>query len=813
MLFALLTLATLRPTFALLSNLHTDLVELLPDAHPAVLALRRVGPRQISSTNLVVILESPDATANHKLAEALRPQLTALVGRTFSEIQWQPETEVPTFLHHNRFLYADLHDLEQTETLLERVLAHRTSPLVVDLEGDPEAELRALRDRFASKLQAAGAAAPQPTPSPYFEHHPPARAGQPPTHYLGIMLWRRSDGLATLGDQDTLDTVAAMVARVNPTTFHPAMRVEYSGAIAMAVAEQRAVRDDLSFASTVCVCLVLLSILIFFRRIGVLLAVGAPAILGLLCALTLAHYTVGSLNANSAFLISIILGNGINSPIILLSRYGGARRAGLAVPHALQVALRTTLRGTLAAMAAASIAYGSLLLTTLRGLSQFGLIGGMGMLVVWALTFLLVPPLVVAGERLRPGSMTAAPPLWRAAFALLGRLTTRHPLVSALILTATVLALAAPALRFVRAPLDYSPSALRTDNPEVNRLWGIMYDLGMGNLGAGHIARDGVILVDRPDQADAVADALWAQDQALGDRRVLDAVRTLNKILPAQQADKLAVLGRIRTQLDRHRPHIDDSEWADLQGWRPPDDLHSLAVPDLPHRLRENFTEVDGTVGRFVGIDADPHRFNEDDGRDLIRLDRSLRVEALGKTWIAAATSTIFASMLEVIMRDGPKMVLCALAGVGLLLLALFGPRQVVLLLLPLSLGLFWLLGLLGLWGWRLNFLNFAALPITIGVGADYAANLWGRLRDDPQGPNATWAQTVAEAVADTGAAVSLCSLTTILGYSSLLLSRSRALQSFGRLANLGEVTCLLSALIALPCLALLLRYRRGPRA
>jgi predicted RND superfamily exporter protein len=58
---------------------------------------------------------------------------------------------------------------------------------------------------------------------------------------------------------------------------------------------------------------------------------------------------------------------------------------------------------------------------------------------------------------------------------------------------------------------------------------------------------------------------------------------------------------------------------------------------------------------------------------------------------------------------------------------------------------------------------------------------------------------------------VSLCSLTTIIGYSSLLLSKSRALQSFGRLANLGEVTCLLAALVVLPCLAALW-LRRRPR-
>ena len=43
----------------------------------------------------------------------------------------------------------------------------------------------------------------------------------------------------------------------------------------------------------------------------------------------------------------------------------------------------------------------------------------------------------------------------------------------------------------------------------------------------------------------------------------------------------------------------------------------------------------------------------------------------------------------------------------------------------------------------------------------------------------------------ETGGAVILCSLTTIWGYLSLLYSDNQALRSFGKLAVLGEMTCL----------------------
>ena len=60
---------------------------------------------------------------------------------------------------------------------------------------------------------------------------------------------------------------------------------------------------------------------------------------------------------------------------------------------------------------------------------------------------------------------------------------------------------------------------------------------------------------------------------------------------------------------------------------------------------------------------------------------------------------------------------------------------------------------------------------------------------------------------ASTGGAVALCSLTTIIGYSSLLLAKNRALFLFGAVAVMGEVSCLFAALLALP--AVLLVWRR----
>jgi hypothetical protein len=101
----------------------------------------------------------------------------------------------------------------------------------------------------------------------------------------------------------------------------------------------------------------------------------------------------------------------------------------------------------------------------------------------------------------------------------------------------------------------------------------------------------------------------------------------------------------------------------------------------------------------------------------------------------------------------------------------------------------------------RLNFVNFIALPITFGIGCEYPFNIFDRSR--------LLGGDVRSAVALSGGAVALCSYTTTIGYSSLLFSDQMALQSFGKLAMTGEISCLLGALVLLPSLLQIMKVRK----
>jgi predicted RND superfamily exporter protein len=169
--------------------------------------------------------------------------------------------------------------------------------------------------------------------------------------------------------------------------------------------------------------------------------------------------------------------------------------------------------------------------------------------------------------------------------------------------------------------------------------------------------------------------------------------------------------------------------------------------------------------------------------------------------------AVIFSDILEAVVHDIPRAVSLSLALTLLAVLVTFrrGGRHALSVLFALAVGVAAEVLFLYGRGIKINFLNFAALPITFGIGVDYAVNVVQRYRADGS-------RDILAALRTTGGAVVLCSLTTMLGYLALLGSENRAIRSLGLIAVVGEVSCLLAAVSVLPALWLLIERRRPAR-
>jgi predicted RND superfamily exporter protein len=141
---------------------------------------------------------------------------------------------------------------------------------------------------------------------------------------------------------------------------------------------------------------------------------------------------------------------------------------------------------------------------------------------------------------------------------------------------------------------------------------------------------------------------------------------------------------------------------------------------------------------------------------------------------------------------------------VVVVLIATSSVRGAFAVITALLMGVTWTVAGAAMFGQRLNYVNFIALPITFGIGVDYPVNLYARFEQARQ-------RGVLVALRGAGGPVILCSLTTSLGYVALLRSHNQAVRSLGALAVLGEASCLAAALLALPAaLALIARWRRA---
>jgi predicted RND superfamily exporter protein len=98
---------------------------------------------------------------------------------------------------------------------------------------------------------------------------------------------------------------------------------------------------------------------------------------------------------------------------------------------------------------------------------------------------------------------------------------------------------------------------------------------------------------------------------------------------------------------------------------------------------------------------------------------------------------------------------------------------------------------------------NMVVIPSIIGIGIDNAVHIYHRYRREGPG-------SVLAVVRKTGAAVSLASITTAVGFGSSLISHHAGLRSLGLLAVIGIGSTLLSAVVFFPALLVLLEKKNG---
>jgi predicted RND superfamily exporter protein len=814
---AILTLALLAAVVGVFLasrlELRAQFSELLPEKDPAVVELDRLLKRVGASTLFVVIVEGDHPEKNREFAKLLVEKLQKSPPNTWRSINYET-SEARAFFEENGLLYADLEDLVSLKEKLKREIDKKKTG-ASDLFEDEES-LEQLQDRLQAKYQ-------QKLqnqlifPSGYLESDDLKKLLVLIRPEIDAMGGAETDLIYDIVDEAVNQTEKALDVKKS------GIKVSYTGNLPTIIQEKGALKEDLGTASLTCIVLVCLVIGFYFRQKSAVFLIAVPAMLGTLLAFGVAKLTIGYLNSNTAFLGSIILGNGINYAIIFLARYREERLHGAAESKALMHAVALTWKPTLASAVGASTAYGSLMVTQFRGFNQFGLVGCVGMLLCWSLTFFVLPALVFFSEEMRgkrkksydtysDGQVALALPgksLLQLTKIILRRPTTYLIGAGIIFLVALV-----PVSRLAHDPFEYDFSKLRNKRALTEGPAFLVKDV---EAIFGRQLSPAILAASSPELAEEARQKIIAKDEDRPDHRnCVGNMDTLSDLLPEQQDAKFAVLIEVKKLLDddalelgdeKLRKNISEAK-AKLQKLFVGDTPKPITLNDLPTSIAAPFTEKDGSRGKLLQVSRHPSLV-EHNGRDLICFASATTQIPLSDGLVASATgnpAAVFADMITAITRDGPRATLASLCVVMILLWVTFRElRGFVTVLASLFLGVSIMLGIAAAFGMHLNFLNFVAIPITFGIASEYGVNIYERGRH-------TSISDLPEAVRGTGGAVILCSMTTIIGYGTLLISDNQALNSFGKLAGLGEITTILSSLILVPASLALQRRMANKR-
>jgi len=169
------------------------------------------------------------------------------------------------------------------------------------------------------------------------------------------------------------------------------------------------------------------------------------------------------------------------------------------------------------------------------------------------------------------------------------------------------------------------------------------------------------------------------------------------------------------------------------------------------------------------------------------------------------------AAIMETMNRTNSRVL--ALCGVLMILALLLFFRHVRWPLLPIPviiLGIIWTFGAMGLFNIKMGMTTFAAFPILIGIGIDYAIQFHNRI-DEELKKGVPLVQAAVNTTNHVALPVAVALIVTQAGFVSLLSSTVPSINDFGKMCIIGLIMCYLSALFV-NVTVLYLGEKRSPR-
>jgi uncharacterized protein len=776
----LLTVVCSYFVYQLILRLETDIAALIPKNYTSVRTLEDIKDRVGGVGSLIVLAECEDFEASKRFVDDLAVELQKeTYWKYVNYVDYQRDVE---FFKQNALLYMDLDDLEEIHDRIDDRVAQeklKLSPLFISLGDDDEEESLDFEDikaRYTRNGDSDGV---------YYTN---------PERTIVAVEVSASGTSSNIGfAREMYDAVRQAVAEVGPSSYHPDLSVSIGGTFKNKIDEYSVIINDIKSTLLFGVLGVILLLTVYFRQPLAALFVAIPLIMGLTWAFAITFWVIGNLNTMTGFLFVILFGLGIDFGIHMFARYLEDRMQFMDVRGAIETMQSRTGQAIFTAALTTSMAFYSLTITDFKGFSEFGFIVGTGIVMsLVAMTTVLPAFLVLCDKRL---GLIRMRHVWGH-----GRCNGKgkFPLAKTLF----VLGLAATIYlgwNLSKIQFEYDFTNLRSNLPASREVKRKISTISKFNRES---ASPSVVLANSKEELDEIVSAVEAKIAEADSTPTIDKIKTLWAALPGDQDQKLAVIVDIKKLVNGEGADLVKGEQRErLDELRDLLDVKALDVEDLPKSILRKFATVDGSRAHFAFIyPSVPLR----DGKNAMAFmddAHEIRTQS-GKVFFSSSSSIIFADMLRLMIRDSRTAISVTLVMVFLIVLIDFRSlRHSLLVMLPLICGAVWMCGTLFLSGVKLNFYNMVALPTIIGMGIDNGVHLYHRYREEGR-------DSLPMVLASTGGAMFVSMLTTMVGFLGLITATHPGLNSIGRLAVTGLLTCFIAAVVVLPALLQLIENR-----
>jgi hypothetical protein len=210
-----------------------------------------------------------------------------------------------------------------------------------------------------------------------------------------------------------------------------------------------------------------------------------------------------------------------------------------------------------------------------------------------------------------------------------------------------------------------------------------------------------------------------------------------------------------------------------------------IQLEDLPPSVLDRYSNASRTQFLVTVFPAGNIWANADFLHRFVNDIRRLSNKATGMP-------TVFAALIDIIGQDGRRAMLLTIVIVFLLLWADFrNQKHALMAMIPLMAGLVWMVGLMRLTGQKFTVMNVMGLPMILGIGIDDGVHIIHRWVAEGKGH-------IRTVFGSTGKAILLTSLTTMLGFGSLIFSIWRGFGHLGAALFVGVGACFLTTVLIL---------------